>query len=141
VLKQRGATPGRLADWEFFTAGCPRLRVLVAVFVRLRQEFPGTLLWSLGAGSLTESTVDVWVQRVVALGDATVQADLYSSHSMRVGAASGMNAVGVPRDTIRVWIRWKTPGMLDVYIRPVPADEVLRNWFGWLLHRPPALRA
>lgn len=146
VLKRRSSGVSAGATWEVFTAGHPKLQVLVSAFVQLRARFsdPGGKLWVWpglpGVTSVTESVVDTWVQRVVALGDTSVQSHLYSSHSMRVGAASGMNALAVPRDVIRVWIRWQTPSMLDLYIRPVPADDALQGWFGWLLQRPPTMR-
>jgi integrase len=150
VRKARGPLTTQLADWEFYVDGHPRFRQLLSTFLSWRglcdQEPQGSLWrWS-GVergvtAALTESVVDTWVRSVVAAVAADMQPSTYTSHSMRVGAASGLNALGVSRDVIRLWVRWASADMLDLYIRPVPSHPALQFWFGWMLRRPPALRA
>lgn len=148
VRKARGVLTTKLADWEFHADDHPRFRRLLATFLAWRRLSADTgSLWRWDGvepgvtGVLTESVVDNWVRAVVAAVAPDMRPDSYSSHSMRVGAASGLNALGVSRDVIRLWIRWASAEMLDLYIRQVPAHPALQSWFGWMLRRPPALRA
>jgi len=150
VHKTRNALAPQVSDWEFYLHDHPRLGLLLHTFSLLRRmKAPGgdaaPLWWwqDLGgsAAALTEAAVDAAVRRVVArAAPAGVEAVSFSSHSLRVGLASALNALGVPRDNIRLWIRWASPSMLDVYIRPVPAHAAMAKWFGWMVARPPALR-
>jgi site-specific recombinase XerD len=148
VSKARGVLAMHVADWEFYLAGHPRLRRLLQVFLLVRaMNAPGGAeapLWcwdALGRPStLTEARVDDVVRRVVARVAPEVDAESLSSHSMRVGVASALNALGVARDNIRLWVRWASPAMLDVYIRPMPCHAAVGAWFGWMVQRPPTLR-
>jgi integrase len=148
VRKARGQLATQLADWEFFLEGHPRFRRLLSTFLSWRQlSDPSGSLWRWSGveprvtTALTEGVVDLWVQSIVAKVAADMQPTSYSSHSMRVGTASGLNALGVSRDMIRLWVRWASTDMLDLYIRPVPSHPALDVWFGWMLRRPPAMRA
>ena len=60
-----------------------------------------------------------------------------TAHSMRVGCASAMNAAGLSRETIRLWLGWKTQPMLDVYIRPVTPTPHNATLICWMNQRPP----
>jgi site-specific recombinase XerD len=150
VHKTRDPMSAQVADWEFYLSGHPRLQRLLQTFLLLRALVQpcnpeATLFWwpALGGtrSSFTEPAVDAAVRRLVArVAPAGVHADSYSSHSLRVGLASALNALGVPRDNIRLWVRWTSPSMLDLYIRQLPNHDALAMWFGWMLQRPPALR-
>lgn len=147
VSKARGVLALHVADWEFHLEGHPRLHRLLQVFVLLRAlkapQGVGSPLWrwnGMGPSSFTEAKVDEVVRRVVSRVAPEVDATTLSSHSMRVGVASALNALGVARDNIRLWVRWASPAMLDVYIRPMPCHSATAAWFGWMVQRPPVLR-
>jgi len=81
-----------------------------------------------------EALVDRAVSRVLAASPglpAEVTATL-SSHSLRIGACSCMVAIGVPRDTIRIWFKWQSPAMIDTYTRVVQPEPWMDRLFGWM---------
>ena len=57
----------------------------------------------------------------------------FSSHSLRIGAASAMLAVGVRRGAMRVWFKWKSEGMIDLYARVVAGDAAAQTLYGWMV--------
>ena len=146
VLKARGVLATTISDWEFYLNDHPRLHKLLDVYMLARRAV-GTAgsLWrwpplDASRAKVTESVVDQWVIDVVRRVAPDMEPDTYSSHSMRVGCASGLNTIGVDRDVIRLWVRWASADMLDLYIRPIPTDAALHIWFGWIVQRPPTMR-
>lgn len=55
-----------------------------------------------------------------------------SSHSLRIGACSCMVAIGVPRDVIRLWFKWKSVDMIDTYSRVVQPEPWMERLYGWM---------
>ena len=44
-----------------------------------------------------------------------------------------MMAAGVSRETVRVWLKWKSAGMIDLYARVVPGDGAVRLLYQWMV--------
>lgn len=127
-----------IEQWQFFTNSCPELRQLVGVFLAAHPSKPGPLWAWLGAPLprvYNEPLMDDWVRDVLAVVDPSVQAPLYSSHSLRVGLASALNVLGLPHSTIRTWIRWASEDMVPVYVRVIPLHDLHSRYFGWM-HGP-----
>ena len=83
--------------------------------------------------SVSESVVDAHVTSFVQRYGGGLPTDGYASHSLRIGAASAMIAAGISRNVIRIWFRWKSEGMIDLYARVVACDESVMALYGWLL--------
>ena len=141
VLK-RALQPRAFADWvicfdvqDRFWSSLVGLLAAFKVHVESRggSSQQSVALFSVLPGS-GEALVDQAVQRVLALNPglpAEVQATL-SSHSLRIGACSCMLAIGVPRDTIRLWFKWKSNDMIDTYARVVQPESWMERLFGWM---------
>ena len=84
--------------------------------------------------SVSKSTIDRHVSSFVTSYGDGVSAEGYTSHSLRIGAASAMLAAGVSRSVVRVWFRWKSEGMVDLYARVVACDAAVKELYGWMLH-------
>ena len=83
----------------------------------------------------TAATVTEWLRLSLDLQDAAPSADgQYSSHSLRKGAASALNAIGVTLPVIRAHGGWAADSAvvldyIDPAVRPCAAA---RAFFGWL---------
>lgn len=89
---------------------------------------PGYASFNLAAMQQLRFTTDDVSTWVVALsGDEHLTA-----HSMRVGCLSALLAVGVSRDVARVWCKWASPAMVDLYHRVLPPSSLLPLYFGWM---------
>jgi integrase len=92
------------------------------------------LLAPLGSSrrQLSEAFVDEQVSVFVQRYGGGVSLAGFSSHSLRIGAVSAMLAAGVSRDTIRVWLKWKSAGMIDLYARVVQCDSTVFSLYQWM---------
>jgi hypothetical protein len=96
-------------------------------FARRTWAADRPLLAPLGSSrrQLGESFVDEQVSSFVQrYGEESTAG--YTSHSLRIGAVSAMMAAGVSRETIRVWLKWKSAGMIDLYARVVPCEAAVQ---------------
>jgi hypothetical protein len=93
------------------------------------------LLAPLGSSKrpLSEAFVDEQVSSFVQQYGGAESTAGFSSHSLRIGAVSAMMAAGVSRETIRVWLKWKSAGMIDLYARVVPCDSAVRSLYQWMV--------
>jgi len=95
--------------------------------------------WALpgDSGGSASSKMTGWiVNGFSVLGEAPPMGFSWSSHSLRKGAASAMNAIGVPLDTICSIGGWsiKSAAVHD-YIDPtVRPSEGARFFFGWIIN-------
>ncbi len=130
-----------------------RLAIILAVFFLeqhrafVRASSSPTWLWQLptdvAPSSWTSHTLSTWLRDVCAEVDPPVQAPpgfLYSSHSLRSGAASAANAVGVSLAHIRWLGGWsRTSDVVQDYISPaVQFSPEAFAFFGWLTPSAPA---
>lgn len=93
--------------------------------------------WRLPAdGSWTSSsaTCDDWLQLACsALGAVPPEGQAWSSHSLRIGAASAANAIDVNLLKIKDWGGWKlASSAVMAYIRPTLASAAAVRFFGWM---------
>lgn len=136
------------AHWTFYTAGCPEVAALFHRYFRLRAGIFGSYqpssMWHWDNSSQSEfssSDLQLMLHRCLRrIGFSDDQLLLYLTHSGRIGAASAMNAAGVPHEVIRIWGKWKGLDMLDTYVRSVPASPRNAYFFGWMLALPPTFR-
>lgn len=148
VLKQRHQ-PRQFSDWVIPLQQPPAaassssgldvwllVRELLSMHLTLRQGWPaGAPLFApvgLPVAAITEATVDSHV--VAFVTRLSHDAAGFSSHSLRIGAASAMVAAGVSRSTIRLWFKWQSEGMIDLYARVVQCDAAVRAFFSWMLN-------
>ena len=82
---------------------------------------------------LSETFVDDQVSSFVQQYGAVSSVAGFTSHSLRIGAVSAMMAAGVSRETVRVWLKWKSAGMIDLYARVVPGDGAVRLLYQWMV--------
>lgn len=141
VLK--GENTGRVIPaWTFYTQDCPQVLQLLSEYLQAKKallRISGPLLFGNQPGvAVTEADVDRWVQHVLGLIQVP-NASEFTSHSMRVGGCSAASSLGVPRSSIRIWGRWLSDSMLDVYIRPVPPSPHSASFFKWMCVSPPVL--
>lgn len=147
VLKQR-LQPRAFADWVIpLHLGSERgpnggdfwRRVFRLLFehcaARRTWAADRPLLAPLGSSrrQLSEAFVDEQVVSFVQRYSGGVPVAGFSSHSLRIGAVSAMMAAGVSRETIRVWLKWKSAGMIDLYARVVQGDAVVRALYSWMV--------
>lgn len=147
VLKRR-LQPRLLADWCIpvgsqlqSAAVTGEVWQRIVRLLRLHMAFRAT--WSpvepllapvnAPASSLSESVIDAHVSSFVQQFGGGVSNVGFTSHSLRIGAASAMIAAGVSRNTVRIWFRWKSESMIDLYARVVPCDEAVQALYSWLL--------
>lgn len=101
-----------------------------------RRSWPAdrSLLAPLGSPrrQLSEAFVDEQVTVFVQRYGGGVSLAGFSSHSLRIGAVSAMMAAGVSRETIRVWLKWKSAGMIDLYARVVQCDAAVLSMYQWM---------
>lgn len=149
VLKGEDSRTHDIPEWAFHCGSSPELQHVQQLFSRylsfrsaLFGASPPSSFWAHRRGdSFTESHVDAWLATALAAVSPGVSpAPSFGSHCLRIGGVSSMNAASLPRDTIRVWIRWRTPSMLDKYIRVVPPSPLHAALFGWMHAAPPAIR-
>lgn len=147
VLKRK-LQPRLFADWHIpiesqLRAGgvagevWQRIVRLLRLHLAFRATWPSAnpLLAPVGAPSsgVSESVVDAHVTSFVQRFAGGQPSEGFTSHSLRIGAASAMIAAGISRNVIRIWFRWKSEGMIDLYARVVPCDEYVMALYGWLL--------
>ena len=124
----------------------PQLAALLHLWQQLQASWwpkgrPHRRFWLLPSDpptSWTAATLSAWL----ALACQTVAHQpppglKWTSHSLRKGAATCMNAIGVPLPTIRYWGGWARDSSvvhdyIDPTVRPSPAAFQL---FGWLIGR------
>jgi hypothetical protein len=104
-------------------------------FARRTWAADRPLLAPLGSSrrQLAESFVDEQVSSFVQRYGGDESAAGFTSHSLRIGAVSAMMAAGVSRETIRVWLKWKSAGMIDLYARVVPCDADVQSLYQWMM--------
>jgi hypothetical protein len=103
-------------------------------FARRTWAADRPLLAPLGSSrrQLGESFVDEQVSNFVQrYGEESTAG--YTSHSLRIGAVSAMMAAGVSRETIRVWLKWKSAGMIDLCARVVPCEAAVQSLYQWMV--------
>jgi hypothetical protein len=154
VVLKRKLEPRMFADWQIplhlgsdslIAAGGEvwrRIHRLLVMHLSFRSAWPGSapLLApvSMPSARVTESTIDAHVVGFVNAFGGGVDAANFSSHSLRIGAASAMVAAGVSRSIIRIWFRWKSEGMIDLYSRVVATDEAVQRLYGWMVQAGPS---
>ena len=100
---------------------------------------PATPFWRLGSDSAAWSSsaavCDPWLQQAcVALHESPPAGDAWTTHSLRIGAASAANAIDVNLLKIKDWGGWAlASGVVLRYIRTVLADQHCARFFGWML--------
>jgi hypothetical protein len=104
-------------------------------FARRAWAADRPLLAPLGSSrrQLGASFVDEQVSSFVQLYGGVEATAGFTSHSLRIGAVSAMLAAGVSRETIRVWLKWKSAGMIDLYARVVPCDSAVLSLYQWMV--------
>lgn len=147
-MLKRKLQPRLFADWHIpiesqLRAGgvagevWQRIVRLLRLHLAFRATWPSAnpLLAPVGAPSsgVSESVVDAHVTSFVQRFAGGQPSEGFTSHSLRIGAASAMIAAGISRNVIRIWFRWKSEGMIDLYARVVPCDEYVMALYGWLL--------
>ena len=130
----RAAVPGLydlLRGWQ---------QAQVISFSAARKTLLGTTsFWRLGsdtaAWTSSSAVCDPWLQAVcVSLGESPPSGDSWTTHSIRIGAASAANAIDVNLLKIKDWGGWAlASGIVLRYIRTVIADQHCFQFFGWML--------
>lgn len=115
----------------------------LASFARAGRSCPPeTSFWRLPSDSAAWTSASAvcsgWIAFACsALGAEPPAGELWSSHSLRIGAASAANALDVNLLKIKDWGGWAlASGAVMRYIRPVIADAAAQRFFGWM--RSPA---
>lgn len=134
--------------WTFYTATCPEVYRLFRRYLDLKVHLYGTLqpvsLWQLPCSPQSvfhQPDLEPMLHRCLrAVGFSELQLVGMLTHSGRIGGASAMNAAGLSREVIRVWGKWATQDMLDIYVMSVPSSPRNAFFFGWMLASPPAFR-
>lgn len=112
-----------------------------------RSLLPATSFWRLGsdtaAWASSAAVCDPWLQQACeALQESPPSGDSWTTHSLRIGAASAANAIDVNLLKIKDWGGWAlASGVVLRYIRTVLADQHCARFFGWMLRPagfPPA---
>jgi hypothetical protein len=87
-----------------------------------------------GAWTSSAAVADPWLQAVcVWLQEAPPEGDAWSTHSLRIGAASATNAIDVNLLKIKDWGGWAlASGAVHGYIRPIMACQSCFRFFGWM---------
>ena len=57
---------------------------------------------------------------------------------LAASAASAMIAAGVSRNIIRIWFRWTTESMINLYYWVVPKIEAVQRFYGWMVQDGPS---
>jgi hypothetical protein len=154
VVLKRKFQPRMFADWCIplnLAADSPmaaggdiwqRIHRLLAMHLAFRSSWAGSapLLAPVAgpAARITESTVDGHVVSFIAAFGEGVSSEGFSSHSLRIGAASAMIAAGVSRNIIRIWFRWTTESMIDLYCRVVSSTDAVQRLYGWMVQVGPS---
>ena len=98
---------------------------------------PGASYYSFPGQREPPSTqVDAWLKVVLDhLGAKAPEGETWSGHSLRIGAASAMDAVGVTLRRISHMGGWSSQSSaVKDYIDPTcPCSSAGRRYFGWLL--------
>jgi hypothetical protein len=86
------------------------------------------------AWTSSSAVCSAWVQLAcTTLHEAPPDGDAWSSHSLRIGAASAANALDVNLLKIKDWGGWAlASGAVMRYIRPVIGDAAAQRFFGWM---------
>lgn len=128
-------------------AAAPRLAELLTFYIATRQTLVqaacvtlSPYMWAVPGDTPSKWTSDiqnVWMESALQrLGVTPPEGHSYTSHSLRSGATSAANAIGVPTQQIKYLGHWsRTSDVLEgSYIDPTfrPSDAA-RFFFGWLL--------
>ena len=118
----------------------PGLEALLRRWESVRGELPeGYSYYALpGQRSFPSTQVDTWLKAVLDhLGATAPLGETWTGHSLRIGAASAMDAQGVSLRRI-CWLGgWASQSAaVKDYIDPTcPASDAGRRYFAWLLPR------
>ena len=120
--------------------------VLLTGYLRLRDRLPAapSLLFALPTDDATTWTSTVqsdWLkQAYLSVGATPPEGFAWTSHSLRIGAASAARAVGWTLEQIEYWGGWATmsKALRDSYIVPtVPPCRFAKFFFDWRLQVSP----
>ena len=147
ILKGRQTDPvNRLPTVQVPVSAVPRVAAVLSAFLTARQTWWSAAarplpaaLWALPSDSAPDlwnsSTMTQWLQMSCTLvGEQPPPGFVWTSHSLRSGAATAANAAGVPLPQIRFFGDWATNSSvvldyIDPTLLPSPAGEL---FFGWL---------
>ena len=121
-------------DWERI----PGLRELLLRWEAVRGEVKASASYYAlpGQSSFPSTQVDTWFKLVLDhLGATPPQGETWSGHSLRKGAASAANAIGVSLAKICHVGGWSVKAStVHDYIDPTcPSSDAGRRYFGWML--------
>ena len=113
---------------------------LLAKWERVRGSVPGSYSYYAlpGQHSFPSHQVDAWLKLVLDhLGAKAPEGEVWSGHSLRIGAASASDAIGVSLRRICWMGGWTSQSSaVKDYIDPTcPSSAAGRRYFGWLLPR------
>ena len=113
---------------------------LLAKWERVRGGVPGSYSYYAlpGQRSFSPNQVDAWLKLVLDhLGAKAPEGEVWSGHSLRIGAASASDAIGVSLRRICWMGGWTSQSSaVKDYIDPTcPSSAAGRRYFGWLLPR------
>lgn len=91
-----------------------------------------------GAWASSSATCDGWLQAAcTALNAVPPAGEAWTSHSLRIGAASAANAIDVNLLKIKDWGGWRlASSAVMAYIRPTLACDAALRFFGWMRLQP-----
>lgn len=129
----------------------PRLAALLTFYSVTKQAIvkaacasPSLYMWALPGDAPSKWTSDIqnfWMESALKRVNVTPpEGHSYTSHSLRSGATSAANAIGVPKQQIKYLGHWsRTSDVLDgSYIDPTFRPSVEAHFFfGWLLGGDP----
>jgi hypothetical protein len=123
-------------DWERI----PGLRELLLRWEAVRGEVKASASYYAlpGQSSFPSTQVDAWVKLTLDhVGATPPRGETWSGHSLRKGAASAANAIGVSLAKICHVGGWSVKAStVHDYIDPTcPSSDAARRYFGWMLPR------
>jgi hypothetical protein len=148
VKGRAAAAPHQLPLLQIPVASLPRLAHLVTHFIDGRRQLAASCkqpvpdaMWSLSPGEASPSWTAATLSGWLSLACACVQHEpppgfSWTSHSLRKGAASAANSIGVVLTKIRYMGGWaKDSNVVHDYIDPTMAPSpAAQLFFGHLLH-------